>query len=128
MKIRSIGLSVLLALTGPSVLQAQDCEDVSGAWAVDLELPDGTSQDVTLTLEQTGCEITGLIEGNNQTPIESGTVDGSTFTFLATVSNQGGGQSIEIAWEGTVEGDAISGTLSAEMFGTFEFTGTRADG
>ena len=129
--VRRSGLGALLVLAAfhaPGLNAQAACDDVSGAWTVDLVLPDGGAQQVTLTLEQTECELTGLIEGQNKTPIEGGKVDGSTFTFMVTANNQADGQGIEIAWEGTVEADAISGTWSAAMIGTLEFTGTRADG
>ncbi len=125
---RLAALLTLTALYAPGLYAQAECEDISGAWAVELTLPDENTQQVTLTLEQVECELTGLIEGQNQTPIEDGKVDGATFTFMATANNQADGQGIEIAWEGTVEGDAISGTWSAAMIGSLEFTGTRAGG
>ncbi|MDH3734438.1 MAG: hypothetical protein OEU54_12940 [Gemmatimonadota bacterium] len=92
-----------------------------------ISLPDGTSQDVKLTLEQTDCELTGLIEGNNQTPIEDGKAEGSTFSFAMNVNN-GDGQIMAIAWEGTMDGDSISGTWGSQIIGSLDFTGTRAEG
>jgi hypothetical protein len=127
----TLALGALLAfatLSAPDLHAQAECEDVSGEWAVSVNLPDGNSQQVTLTLEQSECEITGLIEGNNQTPIDNGTVEGPTFTFVVNVTNQADGQGIEMTWEGTVDGDDLSGTFSADIMGTFPFTGTRADG
>lgn len=127
---RSIGIGAFLALTGvcaPALHAQADCEDVSGIWLVDLILPGGGPTRVTLTLEQTECEITGLVEGQNQTPIEDGRVEGSTATFMVNATNQANGQSIAVAWEGTVEGNEISGTLEAPMMGNIPFTGTRAE-
>ena len=84
---RSLRHVALLAFTGAyaPMLHAQTaCEDVSGIWAVDLSLPGSGHSRVTLTLEQTDCEITGLVEGRNKTSIKDGKVDGSTATFTAT--------------------------------------------
>ena len=122
------GLAIVLALTGFSAhgLYAQECADVSGAWDVAINLPDGSVQDVKLTMEQDGCEVTGLIEGNNRSQIENGLVEGSTFTFNVTVD--GGGQQVTLSWEGTMDGDAVSGTWGADAVGTMEFSGTRAEG
>ena len=133
---RGAGLGAFLALTAfyAPALQAQDlhaeaaCEDVSGVWMVGLTLPGSGPTQVTLTLEQTECEVTGLVEGNNKTPFETGEVEGSTATFVVNATNQANGQGIAIAWEGTVEGDEISGTLEAPMLGTITFTGTRLEG
>ena len=126
---QTLKLGAFLALTGfyaPNLQAQEECEDVSGAWAVDLNL--GSPQQVTLTLEQNGCEVTGVIEGQNVTPIEDGEVEGSTVTFSITVTNRGDGQSITFAWEGTVEGNDISGTLDSDVTGTVEFTGTKVEG
>lgn len=100
---------------------------MSGDWDVSLSLPDATTQQVTLTLEQDGCDLTGMIKGNNETPIEGGKAEGSTFTFNVTVSNQAGGQ-LEFAWEGTRDGDSITGTWSSQAVGSLRFTGTKSGG
>jgi len=124
-----LGAFLTFAAVSATDLHAQaECEDVSGEWAVDLNLPDGSSQQVTLTIAQSDCEITGLIEGNTQTPFDNGTVEGSVFTFVVSVTNQADGQGIEMTWEGTVDGDELAGAFSADMMGTLPFTGTRADG
>jgi hypothetical protein len=121
----TFGLVLALAAFTASDAQAQSCEDVSGDWAVDLTFPGNPPQQVTVTLEQSDCEITGLIKGNNETPIEGGTVEGSTFMFAVTVD--GGGQMVTISWEGTVDGDAVSGNMTADALGTVPFTGKRAE-
>lgn len=129
MKLRNIGLATLV-LGGLNVgaLQAQDCENIAGKYAVTINVPDGTTQDVTVTFEQDGCSLSGMIEGNNQTPIADGTVEGSSFSFSISITNQADGSSLDFDWEGTVEGDAISGTWGSAMVGSFEFSGTRTDG
>ena len=83
---------------------------------------------LTLTLEQTECEVAGLVDGRNKTPIQDGKVEGWTASFTAMARNQGDGQGIGVAWEATVEGNDVSGTLSSPMMGTIEFTGTRIEG
>ena len=129
MKIRTLGLAALaFGALNAGALQAQECENIAGKYAVTIGVPDGTTQDVTVTFEQDGCTLSGLIEGNNQTAIEDGAVEGSTFTFSISVTNQADGSSLDFDWEGAVEGDAISGTWGSAMVGSFEFEGTRADG
>jgi len=121
----------VLTLTASAVpaLHAQSaCEDVSGTWAVELTLPGSGTNQVMLTLEQAECAVTGLIEGSATTPIEDGTVEGATAIFTAVARNQANGEGIAVAWEATVEGDEIAGTLSSPMMGIIEFSGTRADG
>lgn len=128
---RSAGvLTALVVVMGASVssLNAQECEDISGVWAVELSLLGAPPQQVSLTLEQDGCTATGMVEGNNQTPFEDGTVEGSTVAFTTAVTNQADGSSLVLAWECTVDGDDLAGTLSAQMLGTVEFSGTRVTG
>ncbi len=128
---RSIALGAFLALTGvnaPALHAQADCEDVSGAWLVAMSLPGGGPTEVTITLEQADCEVSGIIEGRRETPFEGGKVEGSTATFTANATNQADGSSIAIVWEATVEGDEISGTLQAALMGTVTFTGTRVEG
>lgn len=107
--------------------QAQACDDLSGVWAVDLELPGSGRSRVVVTLEQDGCAVTGVVEGRNTTSVEEGTVDGSTVTFIASGINQGTGELIAMKWEAAVSGNDMQGTLSSDMAGTFPFTGRRAD-
>jgi len=128
---RSMKLVAVLALIGcyaPSLHAQSACEDVSGIWAVGLDLPGSGHNTVTLTLEQTECEVTGLVEGRNKTPIEDGTVEGATATFTAVARNQGDGQTIGVVWEVTVVEDEVTGTLRSPMMGTIEFEGTRVEG
>jgi len=119
----------VLGMTGLLVqpAQAQTCDDLSGVWAVDLELPGTGRSRVMVTLDQDGCSVTGGVEGRNTTSVEDGTVDGSTVTFIASGINEGTGERIAMTWEATVSGDEIEGTLSSDMAGTFPFTGSRAD-
>lgn len=109
-------------------LSAQGCEDVSGAWAVEVNLPGTGPSQITLTLEQTECAVTGSIVGQRTTTIEEGIVEGSTATFAVMATNQANGESLTIVWEATVDGDAISGTLNSPMMGSIEFAGERVDG
>jgi len=127
----SLPLVASLSLAGlyaPAVHAQTACEDVSGIWAVDLNLPGSGQNRVTITLEQTGCEVAGVVEGRNTTPIQDGEVEGWTASFTATARNQTNGQGIGVVWEVTVDGDDVSGTLSSPMMGTIAFTGTRVEG
>jgi hypothetical protein len=128
---RSLKLLGVLAAAGfyaPALHAQTACEDVSGTWVVELNLPGtGTSQ-VTVTLEQTECALEGLVEGRNRTEIRDGSVEGSTATFTAMATNEGTGEGIAIVWEATIEGDDIGGTLNSPVTGSIEFTGTRAEG
>lgn len=127
--VRGLWLGTILALTvlnAPALYAQSECDDLSGAWVVDLDLPGSGQSSVTITLEQNECEVAGIIEGRNKTPIEEGTVEGSTATFTAVAHNQANGEALSIVWIVTVEDDDVSGTLESPMMGIIEFTGTRA--
>lgn len=127
MGIKIAAVLMITALYAPA-LSAQDCEDVSGDWDVTISLPDATTQEVLLSLEQDGCDLTGMITGANETAIEGGKAEGATFTFNISVNNQADGQQLEFTWEGTRDGDSISGTWGSEMVGALTFTGSKAHG
>ena len=121
-------LATILMLAGsyaPSLHAQEECEDVSGVWAVGLNLPGSGQSQVMVTLEQADCTLTGLVEGRNSTPVEGGEVKGATATFTAMARNMADGQGLGVAWVMTVEGNDAHGTLSSPMMGTIEFEGTR---
>ena len=131
--VRSWALSVALmsglAFTGllaPPLHARTDCEDVSGSYEVLVDLPGGGPTPLTITLEQSDCEVAGFVEGQHKTPIDDGVVDGSTATFTAEAINQGGGNTLVIGWTITVDGDDVIGTFSHDMIGSIDFVGTRA--
>lgn len=129
---RKVAITVGTILLGmgvnpPDILAQSECEDVSGAWAVNMVLQGGGPTEATVTLDQTNCEVTGFVEGRNKSPITNGTVKGSTATFTATANNQGGG-TLDLVWDATVDGNDISGAITHPMVGAIEFTGKRVEG
>ncbi|HQR37948.1 MAG TPA: amidohydrolase family protein [Blastocatellia bacterium] len=101
--------------------------DVSGTWNLTVVTPGG-NQDVTLTLTQSGTSFTGSMANAmfGTTDVKEGTVSGNKVSFSATVSV--GGTSIDTTFNGTVEGDSMSGTVAVSGQGTVEFTGKRPRG
>lgn len=120
-------LCILIAATPPLLHAQMDCEDVSGAWAVEMVLPGGGPTEVTVTLEQTTCEVTGFVEGRKKTAIKNGVAEGPTATFVVSAINQGSGGTLEITWTATVEGAAIHGTLAHPLMGVVDFKGKRVE-
>ena len=122
-----VALFVLTIVLASPVHAQSGCDDVSGEWSVNLDLPGGGPTDVILNLEQNECEVVGFIEGQRKTPIENGTVEGPTANFTATAANQAGGPPVVIAWEITVDGTDLIGTFSHELMGSIEFVGTKVE-
>ena len=123
--VRLAAFVMLAASYAPSLHAQEECEDVSGVWAVGLNLPGSGQNEVIVTLEQAECAVTGLVEGRNSTPIEGGEVEGATATFTAMARNMADGQGLGVAWVFTVEENEVHGTLSSPMMGPIEFEGTR---
>ena len=87
--------------------------DVSGKWSVSLDFQ-GQSVPVTMTIEQTGGEFTGVLEtmlGSGK--IDGGRVSGSKLKANSIVDIQG--QNVEFTIAATIDGDSISGELNAPI-------------
>lgn len=125
----AVTFGAILTMAGanaPLIYAQSECEDVSGAWAVNMVLQGGGPTQAVVTLDQANCEVTGFVEGSNKSSIRNGTVKGSTATFTATANNQGGG-TLDLVWAATVDGNEISGAITHPMVGAIEFTGKRVE-
>ena len=87
--------------------------NVAGKWKLVIDFQ-GQQMPVTLTLEQTGETVTGVLEtmlGNGK--ITDGKVTGNKLAATANAEMQG--QSVEFAIAGKVDGDSMSGTITAPI-------------
>jgi hypothetical protein len=104
---------------------SSELANVAGKWSVKIDFQ-GQSLPVTMSLEQTDTDVSGSLEtmfGNGE--ISGGLVTGNKFTATAKAQFQGSGMNFEIA--GKVEGDAMSGTISAPIVpGPLPFKAERA--
>lgn len=104
---------------------AGDAADVTGKWDLVIDFQ-GQEVPVSLTLEQNGDAVSGLLEtmlGNGE--IADGKVRGNKFSAAAKTEMQG--QAVEFSIAGTADGDAMTGTISAPMIPEpLSFSGTRA--
>lgn len=102
----------------------EETANVAGEWSLMIDFQ-GQKLPVSLTLEPDGDRVTGVLEtmlGNGK--IEDGKVTGNKLTATAYAEMQG--QPIEFAISGKVEGDSMSGTLTAPIVpDPLPFTGTR---
>jgi hypothetical protein len=86
--------------------------DPSGTWTWTRQNRDGQSVEVTGKLRYADGKLTGTISGyqGTENPISSGKVEGDRITFdvvLAFNDNK-----FTIAYQGKLEGDAITGTIT----------------
>ena len=94
-----------------------------GTWTLTLETPMGERRS-TLTLVTAGGALTGTQEAEGDTTaIAEGTVNGNQVSWKVSVTNP---MPLTLTFNGSVDGDAISGTADTGMFGSFPFEGKRA--
>ena len=95
----------------------------AGTWNITTKSPMG-SQAGTLTLAVDGDDVTGTMDGaQGSIELEEGKIDGDTVSWVANLTQP---MPLKIEASGTVDGDAISGSMKLGAFGTATFEGTRA--
>ena len=131
MKIRNLLITLLLSVAMASPGAAQD---LTGTWEISTQGGRGGPQTSALVLAQDGETLTGTIMfslggrggrggGPQELEVANGTVDGSAFSFTVTLSFQG--NSIDLNYSGTVDGDEMSGTRGGPRGGGQPFTGQK---
>ena len=131
MKIRNLLITLLLSVAMASPGAAQD---LTGTWEISTQGGRGGPQTSTLVLAQDGETLTGTITcsfggrggrggGPQELEFSNGTVDGSAFSFTVTLSFQG--NSIDLNYSGTVDGDEMSGSRGGPRGGGQPFTGQK---
>jgi uncharacterized pyridoxal phosphate-dependent enzyme len=88
---------------------APPAADVSGQWEVLIEYTAGRSSH-KLHLRQQGNRISGTHQGDFVSRDLTGTIDGGRVQMRSTYAEENG-DSLSYSFDGTVAGDAISGTL-----------------
>jgi hypothetical protein len=99
-----------------AVSLAATAAGIDGKWTSESKRGDNTIQQ-TLTLKSDGGALTGTVEtsfnGNSRSvDIKNGKVDGNKFSFSMVQRGKQG--EITVTWEGTVNGDELSGTQKRE--------------
>ncbi len=81
------------------------------------------AQEITVSLKTAGDTVTGTLAGAmGSTEIKNGKVDGDAVTFEATITEP---FSISITVAATVAGDAMTGQVKTQGFGSFPMKGAR---
>ncbi len=112
MQKRSILMLGLMCALLPTALAAQT--DVTGEGAMTFST-DGGDLPATLTLEQDGEALTGVLVSDQGTIEFEGTIMGNMLKWAMEVD--AGGQFLEISIEGTVDGDEMTGTADFGGYG-----------
>jgi hypothetical protein len=100
-----------------------DKVDVSGAWAIQIDLG-GNTGTPTVTFKQEGEKLSGVyssqILGEQQL---TGTIKGNAIEFGFTASFEG--NAVKVTYTGTVEKDTMKGTVAFGDMGSGTFTGKK---
>ena len=96
---------------------------IDGTWKLSMQTPIGERKS-TLALQSSGTALTGKLtaEEGNTTDIYEGKQDGDAAAWKADITNP---MPLTLAFTATVNGDKISGTVSAGAIGSWPFSGTR---
>lgn len=95
---------------------------VAGTYEVVTKTPMGDQTSI-LTVAVSGDSFTGSNVGPmGSLEITDGSVDGQTITWSSQITVP---MPMKLDCRATVDGDAISGTVTAGMFGSFPMSGTR---
>jgi hypothetical protein len=96
--------------------------NVDGSWNTVVSSPMG-DQSAVLTVKSSGDTFTGTWAGAMGTDeIKDGKVDGDQLTWKADVTVP---MPMTLDCSATVDGDSMSGTVTAGAFGSFPLKGTR---
>lgn len=93
-----------------------------GNWNLVISTPMGERQ-ATLSLKTEGAALKGsqAAEGNSA-EIFDGSVNGDAVSWKVSITNP---MPMTLEFEGTVEGNSLSGTVVLGSFGSSSFSGTR---
>ena len=97
---------------------------VAGSYSGEANTPFGLLQG-TINYQVDGDVLTGTVEGIGRSfTVEEGTVNGNSFHHIVYVKGVLPIGKLKVTVDGTVDGDAISGSIKSKFANT-EFTGTR---
>lgn len=95
---------------------------VDGTWNLTMQTPMG-NREVKLVLTAEGPALAGEFQAPQGASPVTGTADGEKLNFATDFTGAMG--PMELKFEGTHEGDEISGTVQFGAFGSGPFTATR---
>ena len=96
--------------------------DISGVWLLNVESPMGR-EDIVARFEQTGAALSGAMNTKGVDVPLSGGVNGDAVQFDMTFDVRG--NPLTLKYTGTVDGDAMEGTVNFGPMGTGSFSGRR---
>jgi len=96
---------------------------VDGSWNLSMQTPMGERK-ATLVASAQGGKLTGKQSGDGaSTEIFDGSVNGNDVSWKISITNP---MPLTLQFTGTVDGDKMSGKMSAGALGSWPFSGVRA--
>ena len=116
-------LGLLVLSTASFAQDAPKKVDVTGAWSLSMESPQG-AMDFTATFKQDGEKVTGTQSNpmGGEDKFE-GTMKGNKLEYVLKIDM--GGQAMSITFTATVDGDSMKGSMAMGEMGTMPFSGKR---
>lgn len=111
-------IAIFSFLLIPVLLSAQDV-NVTGDWAITVQSPRG-ERTSDIHFEQEGEKLTVTMQIMGEEATAEGTVKGNKIEWSVTRSTPRG--EFTITYNGTVEGDSMSGEAQMGDFGSMEWT------
>ncbi|MFK8165323.1 MAG: amidohydrolase family protein [Lewinella sp.] len=97
----------------------------AGAWNLEIDVPMAQMATPTLTIIDEDGSLSGkLVSGMGTSEISDMSLEGDNLTFSYTT--EGGGQTITVSFDLTIDGDSLEGSMAAGSFGSFDVEGERA--
>ena len=96
---------------------------VDGNWQLVVSTPMGERR-ATLSLKTEGDTLTGTqLANGNTAEIFDGTVNGNQLSWKVSISDP---MPLTLEFNGTVDGDEVTGSVTLGNFGSSSFSGTRS--
>jgi hypothetical protein len=113
------------AVAAASIAQTQEKPvDITGVWALQIEIPGGGTGTPTVTFKQDGEKLSGNYSSQvlGERPF-TGSIKGNEFTFSFDAEVQG--TTFKVTYKGTVDKDTMKGTMALGDLGEGSFTGKK---
>ncbi len=119
-----VRLAVVLTLVAAALTVVSAQTDATGRWNMTVSTDQG-SLPTTLTLQQDGEALSGSMASDQGTvEFDGGTITGNKLAWVIEID--AGGQFFEIAMNGTIDGEEMTGTADFGGQAGGDWTATRA--
>lgn len=122
-KFKAISAAWMTLLMATAALAAEP--SLSGQWQLEISSPQG-KRTPTMTLTQTGGQVTGTYMSQRGPVPISGTIQGTDFALKVDIETPS--DKLTVEYKGHLAGDALTGRVMMGARGEAEFTGKRVGG